>query len=285
MSSKKFRRFPANFTAQEERLYGEVLLPQEIKPPFPAAILCHGMSVDHRAMNPSAERLVKQGIASFIFDFGGHGKSTGIYDSYRVADVIAAFDYLRNHPEVNPRRIGLMGHSIGAITAILAAAELSDVYALVLLSCPPEDFIPRKIGFFLRLPDHEAKGKIVFEYPRDGLLPWLNPFQGSIIWFWTMLRGYRMRINWLKFLEARERSDVLAALKKIKPCPLLWVYCKKDKFASSQASLKLYEEARSPKELLICDSGSHTTPLLPGTVREKWIAWLVSALTSNNYNG
>ena len=283
-SKGSFYRSPVNLTAQGDKLYGELLIPQHAEPPFPAAILCHGMSVDSRAMRPSAEPIAKRGVASFTFDFGGHGRSTGIYDSYRVADVMAAFEWLSSHPQVDSQRIALVGHSIGAIAAILAAADLGEVYALVVLSCPPQNFVFENIRSFSPFHKYRTKGKTVFEYPRDGLLPWLNPFLGIIIWLWMCLRGYRMRIDWQKFIEVWRKTDVLAALKRRKPCPLLWVHCRGDKFSPDQVSLSLYEQAQPPKEVLLCEKGSHTTPLLPGKVREAWLSWLVSTLTSRSEN-
>lgn len=61
------------------RLSGLLLLPDR-KERVPGTILCHGLGSGLDEVKPSALKLAKQGIASFIFDFRGHGRSKGVFD-------------------------------------------------------------------------------------------------------------------------------------------------------------------------------------------------------------
>ena len=80
-----------------------------------------------------ARRLVGRGYNTLLFDLRGHGSSEGDQVSggfYEREDVLGAFDFLvaRGTP---PEHIGLVGFSMGAGTAILAAAEEPGIRALV----------------------------------------------------------------------------------------------------------------------------------------------------------
>jgi len=260
-------------------LYGKMLLPKAEKP-LPCVILCHGMGSDHRTMKPSAERLARKGIASLLFDFRGHGKSGGTCDDNITKDILAASDYLARHPEVDRKRIALVGHSMGAMAAVLAAPEMNSLCALVSLSCASgEDVRLQDILPLLSQKIAELGSKVV-EYPRLGPPYWLGHLHGVLAWLWMWLRGYRVRIDLEKSLPLFSmREGIKAAVQRIKPYPILFVHCEGDKAIPYQHSIRLYEEAKPPKELLLVKGGSHSTPLFPGRVRKRWLDWLVSVLS------
>jgi fermentation-respiration switch protein FrsA (DUF1100 family) len=231
-------------------------------------------------MRPPAQDLAKWGITSLIFDFHGYGQSEGVLDGDVAPDVIAAWHYLSNRPEINPERIALAGHSLGAMGVILAAAQLDGVYALVSLSCPQDEITPLESSFFSHHPELARESK-PFEYPHLGPPPWLGKFHGALSWLWMEIRGYRFCINWQKSIQTRRKFKLSEALEKMKPRPILFVYCKGDEGVSYQSSLELYQKAHQPKKLLLYEGGFHSTPLMPGKVRREWIAWLTSVLTQD----
>ncbi len=241
---------------------------------LPGAVLCHGMGTDSRAIKAPAMDLAKQGVAALIFDFRGHGKSGGICDGDTAADVVAAARYLISQPGIDRQRLALVGHSLGAMGAALAVQGLEEVSALVLLS-PPGETTTEVVW---REPSEKKKGKTEFDYPRAGLLPWLDPFTARTAWSWMKLRNYRFHVDWRKYFEAREWDKFPTALEQRKPCPLLWVCCTGDKRVPYEASIRLYDRAKPPKKLLLHQGGAHSTPLMPGKLRKEWIAWLVSQL-------
>jgi len=267
-----------HFASEEGMLHGELLIPTE-EGPFPGAVLCHGATTDHRAMRPSAQRLTRRGIATLTFDFRGHGKSEGFLDANVAKDVIAALGFLRSHPKVDPERIALVGHSMGAMAALHAASEVENIQALVFISSPT-DIDVRMEGFLAPLYHKvmQAQDHII-EFPGFGPLPLLSWFHGVVSRLWMWIRGYRMRINLAQNPESWVTLNPLTAVHKIGAFPKLFVHCAGDKLVPYEDTLKLYDKAMWPKEILISRGGFHALPLFPGKLREKWIAWLVSTLT------
>jgi uncharacterized protein len=85
-----------------------------------------------------AERLSANGDAVLRADDRGVGKSTPLAkgNSYRdlVNDARAAFEYLLTRGDIDKGRVALIGHSEGAETALILAAEDSRVAAVALLA-------------------------------------------------------------------------------------------------------------------------------------------------------
>ena len=90
------------------------------------AVLCHGfLSGKNSTTNKTLTRhLVEQGIATFRFDFFGHGDSKGPFERITVTKAIEqALAALKLVSSRGYRRIGLVGSSFGGLVAILAAAK------------------------------------------------------------------------------------------------------------------------------------------------------------------
>ena len=80
-----------------------------------------------------ASRLVENGFNVLMFDLRGHGSSGGDQVSggyFEQWDVLGALDFLEGRG-IPPHRIGLVGFSMGAATAVLAAAREPAIGALV----------------------------------------------------------------------------------------------------------------------------------------------------------
>jgi pimeloyl-ACP methyl ester carboxylesterase len=106
------------------------------------ALLCHGFlsSKTSTTNNTLTRMLIDRGIATFRFDFFGHGDSQGpfelITNTLAVEQAKTALDLVR---EEGYRSIGLMGSSFGGLVAMLTAAERTDLACLA-LKCPVVDF-------------------------------------------------------------------------------------------------------------------------------------------------
>ncbi|MCA9751217.1 MAG: alpha/beta fold hydrolase [Gemmatimonadetes bacterium] len=87
-----------------------------------------------------ANHLVSHGIAVLRTDARGYGNSTGPPDwelsttADRVTDNRAALEFLRRQPGVDARRVGVLGHSEGAMIAAELAAADGSIPLTVLLS-------------------------------------------------------------------------------------------------------------------------------------------------------
>jgi dienelactone hydrolase len=80
------------------------------------------------------------GIATLAFDYRNTGASDGLPRQHismrdQRADVAAAMDFLAARPEIDARRIGLWGTSLGAMNVLRVAAARSDV-AVAVVQCP-----------------------------------------------------------------------------------------------------------------------------------------------------
>lgn len=274
----KWQTETLDFPTDEGTLHGEILLPNG-EGPFPGAVLCHGMASGHLTMKPSAQRLARQGIATLIFDFRGHGKSEGFLDGDLAQDVIAATKFLRCHDKVNPKRIAIVGHSMGALAAIQAAATFENIRALVCLSSPAEIS-----GHFTTLWAHfntKAKqaGNPIIEFPRNGSLIIHGGLISMAARIWMWLRGYTLRVNVEEGPESLMKLNPLPYIDKIGDFPKLFVHCKGDRWLAYKEVHRLYEIAPPPKNYILSEGGFHSAPLFPGKLRGRWISWLVSVLT------
>lgn len=100
-----------------------------------AVIVGHGYSAYRRL--DQAELLARHGYGVLTFDWRAHGESDGdlcSFGYYEVRDVEGALAWLRQQPDVDPERIGILGESMGAVTAIRAAARLPEIKAVVAAS-------------------------------------------------------------------------------------------------------------------------------------------------------
>ena len=74
-----------------------------------------------------ADRFARLGIAALVYDKRGSGASTGDWKSSSyddlARDALAAIDLLASRPDIDPKRIGLHGHSEGGIIAPIAAVQ------------------------------------------------------------------------------------------------------------------------------------------------------------------
>jgi pimeloyl-ACP methyl ester carboxylesterase len=114
--------------------------------PFPAVLLITGSGTqdrneqifNHRPFLVLADYLTRRGIAVLRVDDRGIGGSTGspVTATTRdfAGDVLAGVQYLKSRKEINPTKIGLIGHSEGGIIAPMVAAGSHDVAFMVLMA-------------------------------------------------------------------------------------------------------------------------------------------------------
>jgi fermentation-respiration switch protein FrsA (DUF1100 family) len=267
-----------SFSSKGLKLRGRVMFPDTASPesPVPGVVLCHGFGSSHRQMAPCARLLAEQGIATIIFDLRGHCNSDGALDGDVINDIVSAWEIFKDYPEVDQNRIGLAGHSLGAMTAIMAAGLIQpDV--LVALSCPPQ----METMFAGHLEDFGhwgARHNRVMEYPRQGSFPWLKGVAAIGCRAMMFLFGYTVRVNMKKFAEAAFKWNMFDALNNLGDCPKLFVFCEGDTVTPYSKSGAVYEAAPEPKSKILSKGGIHTTPLMGGTLRNQWIDWISDEL-------
>src|SRR5262245_36004729 len=96
---------------------------------LPAFIVLHGFvgSKDESHAEIQASMLEQMGYVAFRFDFRCCGESEGERAQVRcfdqVADAKNALTFLAERGEVDPKRIGVIGHSFGAAVSVYAAGR------------------------------------------------------------------------------------------------------------------------------------------------------------------
>jgi dienelactone hydrolase len=119
--------------------------------PAPAVLLVHSVERDRNVWASFAATLQKSGVAALAIDLRGYGESTRkqtpagpvtldvhsfTAGDYRdmLLDVEAAVDWMQAQPEIDGKRIALIGESFGANIALRYAAINEDIAVVVVLS-------------------------------------------------------------------------------------------------------------------------------------------------------
>ncbi|MEK7315185.1 MAG: alpha/beta fold hydrolase, partial [Candidatus Eisenbacteria bacterium] len=116
--------------------------------PAPCAVLITGSGPEdrdetifgHKPFLILADYLTRHGIAVLRSDDRGVGKSTGSAENATsddfAGDVAAAVKFLKTRKEIDPTKIGLIGHSEGGLIAPMVAMRDKSVAFVVLLAGP-----------------------------------------------------------------------------------------------------------------------------------------------------
>ncbi len=129
------------------KLHGTLTLPKG-EGTFAAVVLVTGSGtqdrnetlMDHKPFLVLADRLTRAGYAVLRYDDRGYGATTEEQQALQYSttyhlmlDALGAFDWLCKHPRIDPRKVGIGGHSEGGSIALMALGEESKVaYALSL---------------------------------------------------------------------------------------------------------------------------------------------------------
>jgi dienelactone hydrolase len=122
----------------------------EVHPPAgarrPGVVVAHGFAGSARLMTQFGDSLAARGYVVVLLDFSGHGAnrkplpdSAASTDSSTAAlqrDLDVAAAHLRQLPDVDPSRIALVGHSMGASAVTRYAVAHPEIAATVALSLP-----------------------------------------------------------------------------------------------------------------------------------------------------
>lgn len=131
-----------------DRVLGATLTLPAGKGPFPAVMLIAGSGPNdrdetvfgHKPFLVIADHLTRQGFAVLRYDKRGVGKSTGNFSTATIEDFAndarAVVNYLKQQEEIDPDRIGLLGHSEGGLVSAMLAAGNRDIAFAVLLAAP-----------------------------------------------------------------------------------------------------------------------------------------------------
>ncbi len=134
-------RESVRITSDDAVLAGELRVPRRAgETRFPAVLLLGGGGRAPHGIYPRLEeRLLAAGIATLSYDKRGIGKSTGTFlDTIDLMqrDAGAAVGYLRSRPEIDGKRIAILGLSQGGVIGPALASKDAGIRAVVMLAAP-----------------------------------------------------------------------------------------------------------------------------------------------------
>jgi pimeloyl-ACP methyl ester carboxylesterase len=199
--------------------------------PSPTLIYIHGLGSNREGLLDQARLLYEHGYSALLLDLRNHGDSSGTLSTMgyqEIWDVEGAIAFLLAQPEVDEKRIGLVGHSLGGGIVIRAAARFPGVKATVAESA------------FTSLEDNIEEG--VREL--TGLPPF--PFAPLVTFFGELETG-------LDIHQLRPIDD----LAQISPRAIMFIHGKHDPVIVVENSQKLFDAAQEPKALYIIENADH----------------------------
>lgn len=194
-------------------------------------IYVHGLGSNRAELLSQAAFLADFGFGALLLDLRGHGESEGTLTTLgyeEVEDIRGAIGFLQTRPEINMSRIGILGHSMGAIVVIRSAAALPQLRAVV-----AENGITS-------ISDNLDQGVRKL----TGLPPF--PFAPLLIWFGEQEAGASIH-------EVQPILDIGT----ISPRAVMLVHGALDEVVNLENGRRLYEAANEPKELYIVPNAGH----------------------------
>jgi pimeloyl-ACP methyl ester carboxylesterase len=125
-------------SANGKRLHAWLIpAPDRAAQPAPALVIVHGWGSNSDLMLPLAPALHAAGLSLLFIDTRCHGASDD--DTFAslprfAEDTVHAVDWLAAQPQIDPLRIALLGHSVGAGAVLLAASWRAQTAAVVSLA-------------------------------------------------------------------------------------------------------------------------------------------------------
>ncbi len=193
-------------------------------------ILSHGFGAQQEQMLPWASFLHGAGFTVFTYDMRGRGRSggSGTFGALEQRDLISAVAYLASRPDVDKRKIGALGFSLGGATTIMAAAQDARIRAVV------DDSGYADIRHWFHSSFVEA-----LRHPTD-------PYSALSL----------QMIEWRTGIDA-DALRPAARIARISPRPVLIIQGTADQDLSPSNSLENYAAARQPKELWLVPGAGH----------------------------
>jgi dienelactone hydrolase len=207
--------------------------------PFPAVVVLPEAGKTAEDMEPIAWDLATSGYVAIGADY--ERSTNGEYEPQLFpwrsgADVDAIFAVLARYPEVDPRRVGVLGFSQGGVLALLIAAHAPDRVQAVVSYYPVTDF-----------PAWLAK--------ENGTL-WQRFSFVFVRWYFRKESGARNDAEFEHMLEVASPYFAAASIQ----APVLLVHGDQDTTAPLEESQRMAErlaELGKPVRLLVVPGGVH----------------------------
>jgi uncharacterized protein len=216
-------------------------------PERPAGVVVHGLGDTLESYREHARVLQDRGFTVILPDLRGHGGSEGNHTTLggrERHDVRAAMDYLRAKGLARNGLV-LMGHSMGAVAVLLAAADQTDLRAVIVEA--PYDTYRDSVA-------HHAR--ILYGLPR-----WVPIIPLAIA-----------AAEWRAGFDADD-IDAVAAARRIR-APLLAIVDGADDRMPEAVVRRVYDAHPGPKRLWVADGVSHVGAVFHTDYRKQITAFL-----------
>jgi uncharacterized protein len=260
-----FTESVVSFQTADSQLAGTIAIPDG-QGTFPAAIILAGSGpfdrngdVDPRTVEAAiqtgqpvlaanstyediAHALSREGFVTLRYDKRGIGNSTGEGGDFpepSLRDLQAAVALLKDNPSVDPKRIALIGHSIGGLWALMETAGDDSIAAVCVMATPAKpmsDVIIEQIQGILRLQGvgnttialNVAQQMMVYQQLRSGDLD-----------FSSFPESTRYQLEYLKAIMDIAGADYAKQIR----CPALILQGDKDLLTVIPEESQLLEQA------------------------------------------
>ena len=259
-----------SFTSKGLKLSGVIRLPEGLKPGErrPAFIILHGfgsrMAADN-VMRPTA-MFEKLGYVCMRFDMPGCGESEGEKGLLLCPDQVTAtsdaLTLLAQHPNVDGKRIAVMGSSFGAAVAVYCGGVDPRVAAVLSASgwghgerkFRGQHKSPQDWARFTKMLEegraHRAKTGKSLMVPRYEIVPIPPHLRNNLA---------KNSIEMFPAETAQSMFDFRAddVVGKIAPRPLLLIHAANDSVTPTEQSVELFKHATQPAELHLFSEVDH----------------------------
>ena len=195
----------------------------------PALVVMHGWGGNAEMMLPLAAPLHAAGHALLLLDARCHGRSDE--DSFAslprfAEDIEAGLVWLARQPGVDADRLGVVGHSVGAGAALLAASRRPGIRAVVSIAA--------------------------FAHPARMMRRWL---EARRIPYWPLGAYILAYVQWV----IGHRFEAIAPCRTIVrvPCPVLLVHGLADETVPADEAREIHAARRDDDVELLLVPGSH----------------------------
>lgn len=241
-----------------ERVPALLALPAEAKSPLPCIVLMHGLGGSKEGMKPFWVELTKAGYACFAIDAVFHGerpKGPGgqallLYPysgrdalAQTVIDLRRGLDFLQTRDEIDPKRIGYVGLSMGAILGSITAGVDERIAAVALIVGGGDWNVLLEKSVLSLAGDKNLKDKAA----RAPIATALDPLDP---------------VHWVGHISPR---------------PVLMINGDLDNIVPVESNKALHTAAKEPKKV-VWYSGGHFPP--PDLVRRELLSWFADHLSS-----
>ncbi len=214
-------------------LAAHLYLPADHKPHYYALFAhCFTCSKNFSAVTRICRALSQNGIGTLSFDFTGLGMSEGEFAesnfSSNVSDLLDAADFLAQEYQT-PKM--LIGHSLGGAAVLYAAAELSEVKAVVTIGAPAYPAHIRHL-FLDSIEEIEKNGSAK-----------------------VTIGGRPFKIS-KSFVDDLEQKPLATFLKKLRKS-LLIMHSPQDKIVEISDAAEIFKSAFHPKSFISLDGATH----------------------------